>query len=413
MSIASKNEIVIHVSPQFIKRMPDPHDQRRWNYVGTIPALEAIKLLRGSANPRESNLASKVSGMIRDTIQNSPKEFHLMNRGLIVSAVDATLDTEAKRLIIQNPSNAEGTLWGILDGGHTHDVLKEAAQSAVGADGAVELASLKDVWVDVKIRLGLAKDEVIDAAEANNTSAQLRPWTLANFRGDLAPLKALIDKEMPDLSTEIAFKENQTNPETGQLCEWDVLNLLQRMTLLNIWRYPGYDPSKHPVESYSSKAKVLEKFVESPEKYLHMSGLIGDAFRMPAILEAKLSQLPKIHGRLAFLTKAKSGEVDASLRGKHALVRKYRVSDAVLFPMVAALRPLIEEHGSKLRWMVDPIEFLDENLEALYQAFLQFYNGEVEEKNRKGSLSGMGKDARLWSVLHAKVLAILAQAGRR
>src|SRR5438105_12064968 len=94
------NQVVIHVDPKFIKRVPDPHDLRRWNYVGTIPALEAIKLLRGTANPRNANLGSKVADEIRDSIQNAATEFHLRNRGMIVTTPDATLDSDTKTLTL-------------------------------------------------------------------------------------------------------------------------------------------------------------------------------------------------------------------------------------------------------------------------------------------------------------------------
>ena len=174
------NQVVLHALPQFIKRIPDPHDSRRWNYVGTIPALEAVKILRGTANPREANLKGNVADDIRTTIHNEPRSFHFMNRGLIISAPEADLDTDNKTVTLENPTVANASvLWSLLDGGHTFDVLKEQAAAAAADSGASFLAALKDTWVDVKIRVGLSKDEVISAALANNTSAQLRPWTLA------------------------------------------------------------------------------------------------------------------------------------------------------------------------------------------------------------------------------------------
>jgi AIPR protein len=133
----ANNQVVIHIDPKFVKRVPDPHESRRWNYVGTIPAREAIKLLRGTANPRSANLASKVSGEIRDTIHNAPQEFHLRNRGLIVSTPEANLDTDSKTLTLENPKvEKESILWGILEGGHTFDVLSEEAAAATDGNGS-------------------------------------------------------------------------------------------------------------------------------------------------------------------------------------------------------------------------------------------------------------------------------------
>jgi len=418
------NQVVLHVSPQFIKRIPDPHDSRRWSYVGTVPALEAIKLLRGTANPRAANLKGNVADDIRDTIHNEPRDFHFMNRGLIVSAPDAELDTDNKTLTLENPTvENPNILWGVLDGGHTLDVLKEQA-AAVAADdpGASSIGALKDTWVDVKFRVGLTKDEVISAALANNTSAQLRPWTLANFKGQLQPLKQIVAKEMPDLAGDIAFKENETNEATGEERTWDVLHVLQRATLLNVALFPGFEPAKQPVIAYASKSKVLDLYLEDPSRYESMSPTILSAFRMPAIVEAKLSHLPKINGNLAFVAKAKSGEVDHSLKflpgpanGYHTgyWQRKYRISDAVLFPIVSALRPLIEMDGGKQRWLRDEVQFVEDHISAIYDTFLSFYRDEVADKTKKASLSGMGKDARLWQILHAKVLAILAAPKRK
>jgi hypothetical protein len=414
-AVPASTQVVLHVSPQLIKRIPDPHETRRWCYVGTIPALEGVKLLRGTANPRMGNLKSKVAEDIRNTIQNEPQEFHLYNRGMIVSAPEANFDTDNKTLTLENPTVENASvLWGILDGGHTFDVLNEQAQVAAGdGSGASSLAALKDTWIDVKIRVGLTKEEVITAAAANNTSVQLRPWTLANYRGQLALVKQMVVKEMPDLADDIAFKENETNEGTGEERYWDVLDVLQRMTLLNTVLYPGFDPSKHPLVAYSSKSRVLDLYLDDPNKYKAMSQIVGSAFRMPAIVEAKLSQLSKVHGNLAFVTRAKSGEVDPALKGHSTSIRKFRLSDAVLFPIVAALRPLIEMDGGKLQWTVDENQFVDDHIGALYDTFHSFYKDEVSDKTNKGSLSGMGKDARLWQLLHAKVLAILATPKRK
>lgn len=413
--VLSSTQVVLHIPPQYIKRIPDPHESRRWCYVGTIPALEAVKLLRGTANPRMGNLKGKVALDIRTTIQNEPRVFHLYNRGMIVSTPEANLDTEKKTLTLENPTleNA-AVLWGILDGGNTFDVLNEQATLAASeTSGTAPLAALKDTWIDLKIRVGLEKDEIISAASANNTSAQLRPWTLANFKGELNPLKQIIEREMPDLADDIAFKENQTNEETGEECLWDVLDLLQRMTLLNVELFPGYDPSKHPVVAYASKSRVLDLYLQDPSKYSCMSKIVASAFRMPAIIEAKLSQLPKIHGNMAFVTKAKSGEVDPTLKTRKPLVRKFRFSDAVLFPIVAALRPLIESESGKPQWAIDEMQFLDNHIGALCDTFLSFYKDGVADKTNKGSLSGMGKDAGLWTLLYSKVLAILAAQKRK
>jgi len=236
---------------------------------------------------------------------------------------------------------------------------------------------------------------------------------LANFRGQLQAVKQMVSKELPDLASEIAFKENETNEATGEERTWDVLDVLQRMTLLNTVLYPGYDPTRHPVVAYSSKSQVLDRYLDDPSKYDAMSKIVASAFRMPAIVEAKLSQLPKVNGNLAFVTRVKSGDVNPALNGRNSLVRKFRFSDAVIFPFVSALRPLIETEGEKLQWAVDQMQFLDDHLASLYDTFLSFYKDEVTDKTNKGSLSGMGKDARLWAILHTKVLAILAAPKRK
>jgi len=418
MAISSQSvvttQVVLHVSPQFIKRIPDPHDSRRWLYVGTIPAFEAIKLLRGNANPRFADLKGKVADEIRGTIHADPKEFHLRNRGLILSTPTANLDTDTKTLTLENPTiENESVLWGILDGGHTWDVLREESQIAAGDDPDGALNSVNDTWVDVKIRVGLNRDEVISAAAANNTSTQLRPWTLATYKGQLAPIQALVQKAMPQLAKDIAFRENETNENTGIERYWDVLDLLQRLTLLNTDVFPGYDPSTHPVVAYASKSKVLELYLANPKSYQAMGPILKSAFQMPAIVESKISRLAKINGNLAFASKVKSGDVDRSLEAKTQHVRKYRISDAVVFPMVAALRPLIDNDGGTQSWAIDVEDFLDEHVESLYQTFLAYYQREVTDKTVKSSLSGMGKDMHLWRTLHAKVLAILAKPKKK
>jgi hypothetical protein len=59
------------------------------------------------------------------------------------------------------------------------------------------------------------------------------------------------------------------------------------------------------------------------------------------------------------------------------------------------------------------LQFLDNHIAAIFETFLSFYKDEVADKTNKSSLSGMAKDMRLWQILHAKVLAIMAAPKRK
>lgn len=400
-STVSTAVVELKVPPQYLKRIPDPHSSTRYSYVGSLPISEARKILIGNANPRGQNPNSSVYRDISQSLQDNGEVFHLLNRGLWVSASDASYDNTTQKLTLKYPLVEDADQkGGILDGGHTwraiDNYLKALEENGKDLD--------PEPWLDVRVRVK-AGDIVPQMAGALNTSAQLRPFSLANFAGELKELKEMAKERLPFFD-EIAFTENEGMGENGNAKEYDVLDLLQRLTLYNTMLFPNTRFDQQPVIAYYAKSKLLDLYVNNKQSYLSMSDIVLDVFRMPDIVEAVLPALIKggKFGNYTFARGLKNPKVATSLAGLNGKFKApYEINRSVVLPLAAALRPLAgKKADGSMKWREKPIEFFHDHGKELFQILLDHYYNKVAR-----SLSQLGKSGELWQALHSTVYGIV------
>ena len=299
----------LKVSPKQIKRLDDPHDDSRYSYEAQVPVTEVEKLIVGSANPRDQHLTSSIPKEIRSSLEVSPKTFHLKNRGIWIAAKKAEYDNQSQTLELYCPQGDEER-YGAVDGGHTLSVIKEYLEelrqdpNVKWSNGMPDLKAIP--YVMVHIRVGVEAD-LIEMAACLNRSAQLKEYTLANYRGQFDELKELLDAEK--FGQMVDYRENGEG-------EYDILDVIQRLTLFCNGLFPA-KKGKHPVVAYSQKAKCLELFLKNKSEYLALRPIIGDCFRLPDQVEkllAKASGAARFGG-YGFVTSLKKPRLAPSLRG--------------------------------------------------------------------------------------------------
>ncbi|MBI3405168.1 MAG: AIPR family protein [Acidobacteria bacterium] len=379
----------------------DPYEEGRFSYEAQVPITEAEKLIVGNANPRNQNTSSAIPKEIRDSLEDTPKVFHLKNRGIWIAPKKAEYDNQTGLLTLFCPQSADDK-YGAVDGGHTLKVIQEYLTD-LRQDDSVKWnndgkPNLKAVpFVTLHIRVGV-EDILPDMVSSLNRSAQLKEYTLANYVNEFEQLKDLLIKE--SFYGQIDWKEN------GQ-GEYDALTVIQRLTLFCNGLFPAKN-GKHPVIAYSSKAKCLDLFKDKKEDYLALRPIIGDCFRLPDQIEKLLHKVSGSNrfGGFGFVKTLKKPRMAPSLKGypENGVVKSWasdhEVSSGVVFLITAALRVLVRRKadGTVVGWREDPVKFFLKHGRELFEP--------VTEVNYDNP-NALGKNHDLWgTVYHAAYQAL-------
>ena len=209
-------------------------------------------------NARESNSKGRVPKAIRQTLTDNPEWFAEYNRGLTVVASQVSWDNKTNLLTLVF---RDREFDGILDGGHTLNVILEQldSQSAEEEGGS-------DPHLNLEIFTGLQSDAIPSVVEARNTSRQVASKSLMNLDGRFESLKSAIGSDFTSL---ISWKEN----EDGEL---DVREFIGMLTALDTETFSG---NSHPVVAYSGKEACLKRFKENEQRYSKLLKVAPDALR--------------------------------------------------------------------------------------------------------------------------------------
>lgn len=385
----SESDVIqLQIPPKDIKRLDDPHDDSRYAYECQVPVTEAAKLVIGSANPRKQDLRKSVSRDILRTLQTEPELFHLRNRGIWVAAERAEYDNQKQSLTLHCPQDSDQR-YGVVDGGHTKAIIDEFLRAAVErpADSPRPVPH-----VILHVRVGV-EDALEEMAVSLNRSTQLKEYALDDFKGEFDELKAIFEKAA--FANDIGYTENEAR-------EYDVLDVIQRLTLFCVGIYPNRGDA-HPIIAYSSKAKCLQQFVRSKDSYLALRPIMAECFRLPDQLEVLLPEVSgsERFGNFNFVRKQRP-ILAPSLKSvptngvAENWKSAYSVSEAILYPLSASLRVLVraKADGTVLGWRQDPVKFFKVNGGDLFEYVRKYYDGAAK------SLTALGKNSEFWAKLH-------------
>lgn len=386
-------EITLQIPPRDIKRLDDPFEEGRFSYEAQVPVTEAAKLLIGNANPRQQNTSSSIPQEIRATLDGAPKTFHLKNRGIWIAAKKAEYDNQKGVLNLFCPQDDEDR-YGAVDGGHTLAVIQEfltdlGQESEDKAEADSKTKQKPIPYVMLHIRVGVEGD-LTDMVACLNRSAQLKEYTLANYRDEFHELKKILDHE--NFGKEIDYRENGEG-------QYDVLDVIQRLTLFCNGLFPP-QKGKHPVVAYSSKAKCLELFISNKSEFLALAPIMGDCFRLADQVERLL---PKVSGSgrfggFGFVKNLNKTRLAPSLKGypENPAVKSWAAEHevmGVIFPITAGLRVLVrrKSDGTVLGWREDPVSFFIKHGKDLFEPVTEF---------KYDNPNALGKNHELWSAVY-------------
>lgn len=131
-------------------------------------------------NPRKQNINGKVGKRIKNSLLTG-RDFHLLNRGLLISAEDVKFNNYDGKMSLLF---VDREVHGDVDGGHTLKVIMENQDDIEKGQQFVKMEILTGI-----------ESFFEDLAEARNTSTQVKDESIANLKDYFALIKGAIDNE--------------------------------------------------------------------------------------------------------------------------------------------------------------------------------------------------------------------------
>lgn len=328
---------------------PDDVANDRRVYVGHAPAESFLDLpehenVRGylvTAEGKERHRLSEVHRQIRDTLENRPESFSILNGGIVIVAKDVEVDEKAKLVVVDNPS--------IINGSQTRGELVRYYQHCAGLGIAPH-------QLFVKFELIVSEDEDLKAeiSISRNFQNDVARLSIAGRRGQLDELEHRLQTVYPSLQ----LRKSETERSADYADTEKVLQVCTALIPSEIWpkRKEKDDPIK--VYTYSMKSKCLREFqdiyrkAKQPTTEEHES---GEFDRAAELYKYYLDIAP---AALELYTKWKSHQGFRGT-GLRSIERDgttiVDVPDGMIFPVLAALSAFVRKADDG-RWTYAPPE---------------------------------------------------------
>jgi AIPR protein len=357
------------------RRSSDPNNPNRFGFTGLTPLGEVAKFQIGRipwVNPRNPNAKSKMAKVIRASALDNRGKFHLLNRGVTLIASDGKLEHDQLSIDFGSAKRR-----GLVDGGTTVGALVQAIE-----DGFVQSQIQEEQqFFRVQVFCGPWTDEeVVDLAEALNTSVQVDSFSIANLAGEFEWIKATLK--------DAKFKVSYFANDEGEV---SIEDLIQWLALFQM---------EEPTTAYSSKEKCLKTYEENREEYKKFRSVLLDIVR--------LSEHVPLQSRNSYNSSGdnrKFGNLsvirDSSTGSPHTLpvsreTIEYRPHKAWVFPLIASLRPALDTSTNPFKWRKDPFKLFDRLAPELVEKINRSYKS-------LQNFNAVGKNPDLYEVLAEKV----------
>ena len=392
------NTIIKFQAKEF-KRMLDPIESEREIikyvcYVQCISMDEEIKNWMGT-NPRETKLTTNVAKSINSSLEKN-KSFHNLNRGVLISAKSVHWNNKSGELtiILDDPS-----IHGNIDGGHTIKTILECKKNGELQDNR---------YVFFEIMTGINSDNVVEFAEARNTSVQVDVKSIAELNKSFEIIKPIL-KQLT-FNKRIQYKMNEHSND-GTITPIDIREMIAILIMFNADIYP-HKSDTQPVQSYSGKESSLRKFLnfsykennsqnkedrnkkDREDMILKMKPIVPDIYNLYEKIETTFNQ-KGLDAKKTYKTRKYSRYDDNEIVTKSYFYQKdltYFVPKGIIYPILGAFRALVsvDDNDKMYKWKIDPIKVWEDIGYSLVKTVL-------DEKDQHPEI--LAKNSNLWKSL--------------
>jgi hypothetical protein len=329
---------------------PEDVKNNRKVFTGHAPVLSVLPLstdenVRAYLLEAEGKLRrreTQVNQEIRETLENHPEDFPILNSGIVIVARDHLVDEQQKMLSLVRPS--------IINGSQTQGVLKDHFQR-------LREAGLETPNIHVKYELIVTNDEdlIAEVSIARNFQNDVANISIAGRRGYLDELEASMQKRIPGTK----LQKSETQLSEDYISTERLLQVITALIPADLWPKAIEAENPNKVYTYSMKAKCLKEFQEIFQKAHDKKH--EDYERTKALYQFYLDIAPVAY-ELYDKWKTHQGFAGTGIR---SITRQGReiveVPDGLVFPILASLS-VFAKHGSQ-GWKIDPPKvFKDEEI---------------------------------------------------
>jgi len=405
--VSSDTSVQLPVHPDQVRVLVDPIEPKSKSRaiicvpVGTVLGCGLGDWL--AANVRDQKMGSVIAKGIMRTLDERPDTMHPLNRGITVLSNGFRYDSQAKvfTILLRDPKK-----HGIIDGGHTFRAIEQVLDKRQEAG-----ADVPNAFVNIEVLAGY--DEISsDIISARNSVAAVRDSAIYSLEGVFKDLQVQLKKEgLVDL---VAFRQNETKPIS-------VEEVLAVCTLF----HPSYSDGKlHPMKAYTSRAGCVEIYADEWQKreataawkngFGKIIHLAPDLLRFCEEIHLEVDEARrKIGGLQALKGEGENGNENREGKSRGRAMkelsgpRELPVTGKTvqsgwptgyLYPIVAAMRPLIDYSGETAKWKVaEPMQVFNGISKELVKTLLAY----AEEYGRKPN--AVGKSLLCWKSLYDTV----------
>lgn len=377
---------VMYVKENSFRKLDDPYNEKAKKYVFYVKVGDVPEGIPMATNPRDQKLTSGVAQAIKDSLESNDGYFHLKNRGIVLSAKSCTYNNKTREVTI---NFTDETTHGNIDGGHTYKIVCDHRNDNL------------EQYVQFEVMTGV-EDIIEKLAEARNTSVQVDEKSMAELQQKFDPIKEGLEG-MPFFGR-IAFKQNQQAFDDETNKKLRMIDAREVVAIINMFNIEKFDALNHPIKAYSSKANMLDLYLEDPEFYRKYVNIMPDIFELYDIVEQEFAEAYNKSGG-KYGRKKYSGYKDGNVIGKskfglHDII--YKIPDGLMYPAVAAFRGLVvyNNETEKYEWKngIDPIKIWDKCKVTLTSQIMSYANEIGDNPNT------VGKSANIWNLAYMTVL---------
>lgn len=376
----------MYVKENSFRKLDDPFNDITKKYVFYVKICDVAEGIPMSTNPRDQKLTSGVAQAIKESLESNDGYFHLKNRGIVLSAKSCTYNNKTKEVTI---NFTDDMLHGNIDGGHTYKIVCHHRNAGL------------DQYVQFEVMTGV-EDIIEKLAEARNTSVQVDEKSMAELQQKFDPIKEGL--EGMTFFTRIAFKQNQQAFDDDTNKKLKMIDAREVVAIINMFNIDKFDAMNHPIKAYSSKAKMLDLYLEDPEYYRRYVNIMPDIFDLYDAIETEFATaFNETGGRYG--RKKYSGYKDGNIIGTSKFGLQeicYKIPDGLIYPAVAAFRSLVifNSETNKYEWKngVNPISVWDKCKASMTSQIMNFASAIGDNPN------AVGKDSNIWNLAYMTVL---------
>jgi len=325
---------------------PDDTENGRRVYSGHAPAASFLELpedenVRGylvTAEGKKRQALTDVHRQIRDTLENRPENFCILNGGIVIVSANAEVDEKRKTVSLTKPS--------IINGSQTRGELQRYFEHC-------RVADIEPHPVHVKYEIIVADDDDLKAeiSISRNFQNDVARISIAGRRRQLDEIEDQMKLARPD----IRLRKSETERSDDYT---DTEKLLQVCTaLIPVELWPRGKEREDPVKvyTYSQKSKCLREFQELHRKTKSPTSDEVENGQYKAAQELYQYYLDIAPEAWELYEKWKShqGFRGTGLRAiERDCGKVVEVPDGIVFPIIASLSAFVKKkHG---KWSYDP-----------------------------------------------------------